>query len=257
MLGRVDSKTYTARRSPWASVKDQSGMSLIELLVVIVLLGTGFFSLLQVLTFSSDTRAEAEIRTVQATLARGLMNDIRSKRFDEYPTEQWSSPLGPEEASSAEFDDVDDFHGWTESEVPGFSPYSRSAKVVYVDPAGDLKSPVGGPTDYKLVTITVGHRSLTPVIDSLVVSPGIPSHGFSSPLCLTGGLVLENLTTGTTHTFYGPFPKRQTTFTVDGGTGIFVVDCSACLMVGDVSGQLRVAGFDDPSGQIATSCGGP
>ncbi|MEE9166601.1 MAG: prepilin-type N-terminal cleavage/methylation domain-containing protein [Candidatus Neomarinimicrobiota bacterium] len=239
------------------SLKDQSGVSLIELLVVIVLLGTGFFSLLQVLTFSSDTRAEAEIRSVQATLARDLMNEIRSKRFDEYLTELWSSVLGPEEAGYAEFDDVDDFHGWTESAVPEFSPYSRSVEVVYVDTAGGLKSPVGAPTDYKLVTVTVGHRSLSPVIDSLVVTPGIPSPGISSPFCMAGGLVLENLTTGTTHTFYGPFPKRQMTFTVDGGAGIFVVDCSTCLAVGDVSGQLRVAGFDDPSGQIVTACGGP
>lgn len=241
----------------YSIARDQSGVSLIELLIVIVLLGTGFFSLLQVLTFSSDTRAEAEIRTVQATLSRDLMNDIRSKRFDENLTEQWSSPLGPEEAGSAEFDDVDDFHGWTESAVPGFSPYSRSAEVVYVDPAGDLKSPVEGPTDYKLVTVAVGHKTLSDVVDSLVVTPGIPFHSYNDPLCLAEGIELKNLQTDKTHIFYGPFPEREMTFTVDGGTGIFIVDCTSCLEVGYISGVLQITDINDPSGQIAAACGGP
>lgn len=112
-----------------------------------------------------------------------------------------------------------------------------------------------GPTDYKLVTVTVGHKTLSDVVDSLVITPGIRNRPFNNPLCLAEGLELKNIHTNKTHLFYGPFSKREMTFTVDGGTGTFTVDCTVCLSVGETNGDLEITKINDPSGEIAAACG--
>ena len=238
-------------------VEDQSGVSFIELLIVIVLLSLAFGALMKVFTTSTDITAEAEIRTIQATLANDSMNKIRSKRFDEHFTEEWSTTLGPEEILSSDYDDVDDFDGFSEPAVSGFPHYSRSASVTYVDVGQGLKTLVTGPTDYKLVTVAVGHKTLSSIVDSLVITPGIPSHHYNHPLCLAGGIEFESIITGKKQVFYGPFPERQMTFTVDGGAGTFRVDCTVCLNVGDTNGVLKIASIFDPSGEMAAVCGSP
>jgi|GEM_PF-304954 len=236
--------------------KGTSGFSLIELIIVAALLGTAFFALLGVFTRSAETRAEAEIRTIQSTLLNDLMNTIQSTRFDEYLAEDWSSTLGSEEDLGVPFDDVDDFDGWNESAVTDYPLFSRTVTVNYVDVAGDLQSAVTGPTDYKLVTITIGHKTMSDLVDKRVITPGIPPYPASNPLCLAEGLELNNIYTNKKVTFTGPFPRRQMTFTVDGGTGTFTVDCTACLSLGDTNGSLAITKIFDSSGDIATACGG-
>ncbi len=234
------------------------GVSLIELIIVVLIMAIAFAAFLKVLTMSSERGAESEIVTVQATLSMDIMNEIRSKRYDEYYTQNWSTILGPEsgETSPLNFDDVDDFNGWSEAagSISGYPEYSRSVTVTYVDTAGQFLNNVTGPEDYKLVVINVGHLTLSDLIDSLVITPGIPSHHYNKPLCLAGGLRLQNTITGKKQTFYGPFPKRTMTFTVDGGTGSFTVDCETCIQKNDISGSLKINKIYDTTGEIASAC---
>lgn len=239
-------------------ISDESGVSLIELVLAVALLSIAFGATLKVLTFGSDKGAQAEVRTIQATLAKDLMNEIRSKRFDDYYTEDWSTTLGPEagETGLGTYDDVDDFHGWSEvaGSITDFPHYARTVSVKYVDVAGGLTTPVTGPTDYKLVLVNVDHNNMTAIVDSLVITPGIPSQHYNHPLCLAGGIQLLNQISGVKRTFYGPFPKRNMTFTIGGESGTFTVDCETCIQVGDVSGNLKIEIITDTTGEITSAC---
>ncbi|MBC8402080.1 MAG: hypothetical protein ISR95_00960 [Candidatus Marinimicrobia bacterium] len=239
-------------------VKDPAGVSLIELIIVIILLAVAFPAFMQMLNTSDEKRAEAEIRTIQTTLANDLMNEIRSRWYDDYYTEEWSTTLGPEldEISLSDYDDVDDFHGWSEAEgeISDFPHYSRSATVEYVDVEGDLETPVTGPTDYKLVTVTISHRSLSDIVFPLVITPGIPDHHYNHPLCLAEKLELENIVSKKKRKFHGPFPKREMTFMVDGGTGTFLVNCTICLQKNNSNNLLKIRRVKDPSGVIDSLC---
>ena len=60
-----------------------SGMSLIEVMVVLLLLTMSFLIFLQALNTGKEVRTKSELRTVQAVLLNSLEQEIRSRRFDE------------------------------------------------------------------------------------------------------------------------------------------------------------------------------
>jgi MSHA pilin protein MshD len=108
----------------------------------------------------------------QATfLALDLMEEIKSKRFDEHMFPEAATPLsqfGPDSGEGGAdrrlFDDVDDFHGWSSAPprslngtpLPEFAGFTRSVQVEYVtlDASGTWQPAASG-TFYKRVTVTV------------------------------------------------------------------------------------------------------
>lgn len=99
--------------------------------MVIIILGIAIPTSIYVLGALTRRSVEAEKMTVAANLAQGLMEEIRSKSFNE----------------------VDDFDGYN-SAVSGFSGYTATVSVYYVN-ASDLDTAVTGPTDYKRVEVTI------------------------------------------------------------------------------------------------------
>ncbi len=116
-------------------MKNKYGVTLIEMVLVILVLGITVPPLLNVFSHISVNAVRSEAITQATYLAQELMEEIKSKKFDENSISPWSNPLGPETGESRLiWDDVDDFDGYTESSISGFEGYSRSVTVVYVDP---------------------------------------------------------------------------------------------------------------------------
>jgi len=85
------------------------GISLIEVIVVILLLSISFGVLLQGLNSSKIVRTNAEFRMIQAVILNDLQQKIRARRFDENTAPPWSATLGVEAISShLSFDGVND-----------------------------------------------------------------------------------------------------------------------------------------------------
>nr|BCX01724.1 MAG: hypothetical protein KatS3mg041_1770 [Bacteroidota bacterium] len=110
--------------------------------------------------------ADREQATVVAVgLARGVLELCALRAFDERSLSRWCShpaeltppgALGPEvgEGEFVEFDDLDDFHGWSRVDTVGGVPYQLEVRVYYADP-NDLDRPASGATFFKTVQVLV------------------------------------------------------------------------------------------------------
>ena len=117
------------------------GVSLVELLVALAILGVALIPLLGVFTHALKTTEHSNKRTIAINLARDLQEEVRSRAFAEpdlptlgsgispyFPNGTTPFPFGCEECPShggtafvdgtdsrlAKFDDVDDYDGWCE-----------------------------------------------------------------------------------------------------------------------------------------------
>jgi len=111
------------------AIKKQQGFTLIELIIGIVVL-TISLSIASTLIAPAEERSADNILLIKASaLAQSLMNDITSRAFDENSdmsgglvrcdetsAAACSTVLGPEngEGNRSQFNDVDDFHGFTQ-----------------------------------------------------------------------------------------------------------------------------------------------
>lgn len=160
-----------------------SGFTLIEIVIVILLLGTALPGLMFYFFHWREGLSDTRLRSVAAQLCHDLMEEIASKKWDENKTsgpvgDAQKTPadsLGPEAGESryasgvsGSFDDVDDYNGLSESppkdsggnDLTQFAPFVRSASVAYVD-LDDLDAAVTAspPPNYKRVRVQVSWRS--------------------------------------------------------------------------------------------------
>ena len=76
-----------------------SGFTLVEVMIALLLLSGGFIILLQALNTGNVMNAKAEVLTQQAVLLNNKIQEIRSRRYDESFSGSWSSQLGTDEIS--------------------------------------------------------------------------------------------------------------------------------------------------------------
>lgn len=154
---------------------DSRGFSLVELMIAIVLLGFIVFSLLKLFADASVLSVNPDYRNTQVMLAQELVEEIRSRRFDELSAKDgngnWSTTLGVNtgetSSDSSTFDDVDDYNGYSQTMTAPFAGFTRSVTVSYVA-TGALNTPLAIPSpapndwtpDYKRVTVTVSQASV-------------------------------------------------------------------------------------------------
>lgn len=130
----------------------------------------------------ANTGSEATV--VSAHLSLRLLDEVRLRRWDERtPTPsaytRRRSAIGADAGEAAgdkrEFDDVDDFDGWSEAPpldpvmtpLEGMGAYASSVTVRYVD--GANLSPTGSRTDLKQVSVCSWRKGRRPVcLDTLV-----------------------------------------------------------------------------------------
>jgi len=110
----------------------QQGFTLIELVIVIVVVGICFISVMSLFTESLHKNVTNEIITVATSLAEGKMEEVISDGFSGISNDSgsFSSP---------------------------FSDYSYQVNWYYVNP-DNLDVSVEGPTDYKNVKVIVSHN---------------------------------------------------------------------------------------------------
>lgn len=123
-----------------------------------------------IMTVKSNVNSEASVVSVQLSLR--LLEEIRLRRWDErtksppaptYIRRNQSSTIGRDGGESAadkrDYDDIDDFNGWTESppkdpvmgNLAQFDDYTSSVTVSYLNITTLAR--IGTKTDFKGVTV--------------------------------------------------------------------------------------------------------
>lgn len=146
------------------------GLTLIEMVALIVLIGTAMPPLLTMWADTAWRSGKAESLADAGFYAQELMEEIKSKAYDEKTLNNsgppWSSSLGRESGENyPNFDDVDDYNNYSDSPASG---YTRQATVTYIRLNGTNwitcgVVPCGAVSDcstcqqccYKRVTVTV------------------------------------------------------------------------------------------------------
>lgn len=148
---------------------NNKGFTLIEIVMVIILFGIIMPGIMFYFMQGVKDSAIPQRRTTAIFLAEALMEEIKSKRWDEVANTNSTCsnatlPLITEEATRNLYDDVDDFNS-----IAGVSPpqnsqgvslgssyqgFSQTVTVSYVN-SGDLETPVAGPTCYKRIEVRI------------------------------------------------------------------------------------------------------
>ena len=168
----------TPRRVPRvARAPHARGLSLVELLIFIVVIGAALAGVLSVFIESTRASADPQLRRQALAIAESLLEEVQLMPFtfcdsDDANVETASGPggcagaaeaIGPEAGesryASPPFDHVNDYHGFTmtgirditNTAVPGLAAYSASVSVA----AAALGSIAAGSGDALRITVTV------------------------------------------------------------------------------------------------------
>ena len=120
------------------------GMTLIEMIVMIVVLSIAIPVLLRMWADVAWRSARSEVMADALVYAEVLLEEIKSKKFDENVSVPWTQSANFATADPGEnknnkdtFDDIDDYVGCTDPRVTTPAPgYIRTVTVTYVYPSG-------------------------------------------------------------------------------------------------------------------------
>jgi type II secretory pathway pseudopilin PulG len=141
----------------------RAGVTLVESVISTVIVGVMLAAALTAVGAASRTRLSLSERQQGAALAYELMTEVIATHFED-PDETPGWGPEPSEGTSArvDFDDVDDYVGWSASPphdargnvLPGLTGWTRSVTVTWADPV-DPKNFVEAPSDLKRITVSV------------------------------------------------------------------------------------------------------
>lgn len=158
---------------------NNKGFTFIEIIMIIVILGIIMPGIMLYFIQGVKNSSDSQRRVTATFLAEGLMEEIKSKCWDENniavpPNPLCSTPitncatgasatLGPNAETRAGFDDIDDFNGMNNTppansqgaamaDYPGFT---QQVTVMYVDPANLDALAAMPPTCYKRIEVRV------------------------------------------------------------------------------------------------------
>jgi MSHA pilin protein MshD len=142
------------------TVRRNTGMSLIEMVVAIVVVGIAIPALTRNWVDVTTRSARSEAMSDAVFLGQQLMEEITARRFDEEFNAPWTpkAQFGArrsdehDETTWDKFDDVDDFDGYTNTTSGGFT---RSVSVDYIALTGTAWNTVGTVSDYKRIVVSV------------------------------------------------------------------------------------------------------
>lgn len=145
------------------------GFSLLGLILVIAVGAIAIPPMMVGISLWLKQGMEAARMEEAVQLAVDLMEEILSKEFCD-PVGGYSSfGRGPDETSRMDYDDVDDFHGWSASPpqdrrgniLSQYGGFSRSVVVENVpgDSLNTLTPSDPGTTDYKRITVQVSWQA--------------------------------------------------------------------------------------------------
>ncbi|WP_259394870.1 MSHA biogenesis protein MshD [Shewanella sp. SR44-3] len=156
--------------------KKMPGFTLMELVVGMLVMGIAITLMVSMLLPQADRAAQSLHRVRSAELAHGILNEIWGKRYDQNTKanggvpacgssqggnpvgEACSTVMGPEtilgvEEKRNEFNDVDDYHGLTHTDLMLNSTQSYAA--FYPNYQLNVTVVLGAVANTKLITVTV------------------------------------------------------------------------------------------------------
>ena len=173
-----------------SSPRQQTGVTLIELVAVIVILAISLAGVTAAISSAISRSSDVMLETRAVALAQSYLDEILSRRFDERSAPRGIPPcrvnctaevdFGPDsgETDREDFDDVDDYHGLDEgegqvdplqdaegNERQGYENFRVRVSVRYLElgvgeTEENLATEVNDLTDTqdaKLITVTVSH----------------------------------------------------------------------------------------------------
>lgn len=140
----------------------RAAFTLVEAAISMVIIAVMVVAALETVGAAAKARALTLDRRIGSTLSHDLMAEVLQNAYVEpIDTPNFGRESGESGGSRANYDDVDDYDGWSESPpvtkadatIPGFSGWSRAVTVRQVVPA--TMTVVGSSTDTGLKQITV------------------------------------------------------------------------------------------------------
>lgn len=152
-------------------IKEESGFSLVEVIVSMVILTMIYTMMFRVLSGHKSIGATSEIQLKALFLGKELMHNVLSKEYDENQTSPWTptSLLGLE-IDDVFYDDIDDFAGYANSSIGDFPGFTEKVRVFYVQLGSSLDDSVYSTTDMKKIIVAVTHSGIDPVVFETVMS---------------------------------------------------------------------------------------
>ena len=154
-------------------VSKPHGATLVELIVTIVIMSIALVSLAMTVSYSASHSADSMIQVKVVELGQAYIEEILTKRFDENspvggipacsPLTTSCGSLGADGEARVDFDDVDDYHGLSDSppqdslgvDRASYVGFRVDVQVTYMTPAQILALNLDGTTDAKLIMVTV------------------------------------------------------------------------------------------------------
>jgi MSHA pilin protein MshD len=151
----------------------QSGVTLVELIVTMMLISIAVLALSNTLTFAFSHQSDGLFQVKSSTLALSYIEEISARRYDENtpvggvppcsPATVACSTPGSDGETRAQFDDIDDYDGLDEippvdalgNLLDGYDGYRVEISVGYADAAQIAAFNLNDATDAKLITVTV------------------------------------------------------------------------------------------------------
>ena len=134
------------------SLRQQSGFTLIELVVFIVIVAVGVTGILLVMNTVVASSADPLVRKQALVLADSILEEILQKEYADP-----DSTSG--ETTRATFDDVDDYNGKSNST---FTDLPTSLATYLITIVVDAPAPLNGVTTKRVrVTVSHGQESIT------------------------------------------------------------------------------------------------
>lgn len=130
----VTSMARTCRA--WRKIKNQSGLTLIELVIFIVIVSVGVVGILSVMNVTVKASADPMIRKQAVAMAEAILDEILSKDYCD-PDLTPPTCTVSREATRAMYDDVQDYDGQTilgtdtlgSTSIPALAGYSAAIAV--------------------------------------------------------------------------------------------------------------------------------
>ncbi|MCF6283341.1 MAG: prepilin-type N-terminal cleavage/methylation domain-containing protein [Candidatus Polarisedimenticolaceae bacterium] len=142
--------------------RQQSGVTLIELIVAIIIIAIGFVAVSQLFGQAAMSSADPMIKHQAVAIAESYIEEMLLLPFDEDEASgEAEGVLGPDtgETSRALFDDVNDYHGWVDTGITNLNGTAVSglnnfnvAVTVVTDNSYDNTIPLA---ESVLITVTV------------------------------------------------------------------------------------------------------
>ena len=155
------------RKLRFKSTTGRRGFTLIESVMCILIVSVMFVAAMSVTANSRVNQQLTADHSQGVLLADMLMTEILQKAYiGVIGSSTLGRDLGESSTNRKDWDDVDDYHGWTASppkepdgtDLSGLEGWERSVVVSYVNPANLKTKSVGSDTGIKHIEVTVKHN---------------------------------------------------------------------------------------------------